>query len=255
MKPFKANGKLITPENPDDVVSLMQMGSNYVKKKSTLKPSLKVLKTLEKAGVDEETLNFLIDVKNKNPEAIKKLLKDAEIDPMELDIDSLNYKPSNNIVSESEAIFDDTVSEIQDSPKFEVTKEIVTKVWDKESRKKIADNPTLLLQLHEEVEMDRFDKVQAIVDRERLFGRLNGVSDIDAYIHVVKNLTSKEVAEPVKTVATDKVIKKPVDNTISKKAAQPISKKSETKSVKYSDEDILNMDDSDFLKLQGKQLY
>lgn len=254
MKPFKANGKVITPESPEDVISLMQMGSNYVKKMSVLKPSLKVMKTLEKEGIDENQLNFLIDIKNKNPEAIKKLIKDAELDPIDIDLDTLDYKPSNKVMSDSEAVFDDVVSEIQDSPKFNVTKEIVTKLWDKESRKKIADNPELLKGLHEEVEYDRFEKIQAIVDRERLFGRLDGVSDIDAYVMTVRKVIADE-APKTDNKPTDSIIKKPVDKTINKKAAQPTSKKASTTSVKYTDDQILSMSDEEFLRLSNKNLY
>jgi len=45
--PFKANGVDMQVKDPDDVVRLMQMGANYQKKMSQLKPNLKLIKLLE----------------------------------------------------------------------------------------------------------------------------------------------------------------------------------------------------------------
>lgn len=258
MKPFKANGKMITPESKEDVISLMQMGANYVKKMATIKPALKVLSSLEKNGIDEEELNYLIDIKNKNPEAIKKLLKDSKLDMYEFDPEKdIDYKPSNNLATEEEAIFNQTVKEIQDSPHFDTTKKIVTQVWDKGSREKLLKNPDLLVGLHQEIEMERFDKVQSIVDRERTFGRLQGMSDLDAYMTVVNKLVQEEAnnvpiskpkQEPVQVTQT-------VAKTVDKSKAKPSPSKASPSKVKYTDEDILNMSDEDFRKLERKKLY
>ena len=86
LAPFKANGKDIQVTSVDEALTLMQMGANYNKKMAALKPNLKVLKLLDTHGLlDENELNFLIDLKEKNPKAIMKLVKDSGIDPMEMD--------------------------------------------------------------------------------------------------------------------------------------------------------------------------
>lgn len=258
MKPFKANGKMITPESKEDVVSLMQMGANYVKKMATIKPALKVLSSLEKNGIDEEELNYLIDIKNKNPEAIKKLLKDSKIDMYEFDPEKdIDYKPSNNLATEEEAIFNQTVKEIQDSPHFDTTRKIVTQVWDRDSREKLLKSPELLVGLHQEIEMERFDKVQSIVDRERTFGRLQGISDLDAYMTVVNNLVREESNNtPVsKPKQEPEQVTKIVSKTVDKSKAKPSPSKASPSKVKYTDEDVLNMSDEDFQKLERKKLY
>jgi hypothetical protein len=258
MKPFKANGKMITPESKEDVISLMQMGANYVKKMATIKPALKVLSSLEKNNIDEEELNYLIDIKNKNPEAIKKLLKDSKLDMYEFDPEKdIDYKPSNNLATEEEAIFNQTVKEIQDSPHFDTTKRIVTQVWDKGSREKLLKNPDLLVGLHQEIEMERFDKVQSIVDRERTFGRLQGMSDLDAYMVVVNKLVQEETnSTPVSKPKQEPVqVTQTVTKTVDKSKAKPSPSKASPSKVKYTDEDILNMSDEDFQKLERKKLY
>lgn len=254
MKPFKANGKMITPESEEDVVSLMQMGANYVKKMATIKPALKAISSLEKNNIDDDELNYLIDLKNKKPEAIKKFIKDANIDPTEIDLEEdIDYKPSNNLATEEEAIFNDAIKEIQDSEYFDQTKKIVTEMWDSESKERLLKNPDLLKKLNEELELERFDKVQSIVDRERVFGRLNGVSDLDAYIMTVSKLT-QESTDKAETPKTEKKVT-PVNKTGNKKAAKPSPTKQKPKSVKYTDDEILNMSDEAFLNLEKKKLY
>jgi hypothetical protein len=261
MQPFKANGRMIQPTSVDDVIRLMQMGANYNKKMHKMKPGLKVLKTLENAGIAEDELNFLIDIKNKNPEAIKKLLKDSNIDPIEMDIEEVNYHPSNYMVDDGEIEFEQVVDEIKESEKFEKTKQIVMDVWDEESRVKIVSNPVLLRKLHEEVEMDRFDKVQAIIDRERILGRLDGISDLDAYVQIVTNMQREEANRTTGNTkpTTNPVKTKPSTNTASasKKAAQPVSAtaKKPSKKVKYTDEEILAMSDEEFKRVFKDDLY
>ena len=61
-KPFKANGKDITPRTVEDVVQLMQMGANYTKKMQLMAPLKKAAESLSRADIKEDDLNFLIDV-------------------------------------------------------------------------------------------------------------------------------------------------------------------------------------------------
>ena len=257
MKPFKANGKMITPESEDDVVHLMQMGANYVKKMATIKPALKVLSSLEKNNIDENELNYLIDLKNKNKDAVKKFMKESDIDWTEYDeTEKVDYTPSNNLATDEEAMFNQTIKDIQDSPHFDTTKKIVTETWDKESKEKILKDPELLVRLHEEVELDRFDKVQSIVEKERVFGRLKGISDLDAYVQVVSKLAQEEKTPPATPEPPqEKKTVKPVNKTVNKKSAQPSPKKTKESSVKLTDDEILDMSDEAFLKLERKKLY
>jgi hypothetical protein len=254
MKPFKANGKMITPQSPEDVITLMQMGANYNKKMRSLKAGLKVLKTLEKNEIDPDTLNFLIDIKNKKPEAIKKLLHDAKIDPMELDLPEegkdINYNPTDHSASEVEVEFANVLDDIKDSPEFPTTQKIVTDIWDEPSRLEIYQNPKLLKLLHEEVELGRFEKVQKIIDSERALGKLEGVSDLQAYIAIVKQLVANEGQQQTqsKPKAQTKPKPKPTGNKEAAKPTRQTKPKQEKKASQYTPEEILEMDDEEFMK-------
>ena len=252
-KPFKANGKEITPRNVDDVINLMQMGANYTKKMQVIAPMKKVIESLNKAEIDEKNLNFLIDVYKGDKEAIKKLLKKHSVDPIELDLDETNYVPKNNIVSDEDVEFSDVLDDIRDSlPKIQ---DIINSKWDKNSKDKLLSDPKLLRALHEEIQYGRFDKIQAQVEMEKMFGRYRGVSDLDAYIDIVTKAVQKESQqhqpEPkVETKPEPKVTHKIPDKT----KAAPTKTKSTTKSS-LTAKDILSMSEEDFNKLNIDDLY
>lgn len=181
--PFKANGRDITIKSAEDAISLMQMGANYNKKMAALKPNLKLLKLLEKNELlDEAKLSYLIDLDKKNPEAINKLVKDSGLDPMDFDAEKASgYKPKTYTVDEREMELDTILGDIKDTPSYTRTLEVVGNKWDGASRQVIADTPQLLKVIHGHIANGVYDIIAAQVEQDRTFGRLDGLTDIEAY--------------------------------------------------------------------------
>ena len=251
-KPFKANGKEITPKSVDDVISLMQMGANYTKKMQLMAPMKKAVESLNKAQINEEDLNFLIDVHNGDKEAIKKLLAKHEVDPIELDMENTNYVPKNNIASDDDVEYSDVLEDIQPSlPKIQ---EILTKQWDAKSKSELLKNPQLMRALHEEIEMGRFDDVQAQLEIEKTFGRYKGKSDIEAYIDLVSRLVAEQQSKA--TVETRKPTQdnKPTKPVPDKTKAAPVRTKQTNHVSTLTAEDILSMPEEEFNKLTMRDL-
>lgn len=186
LTPFKANGKDIAVDSVDDAIALMQMGANYNKKMAALKPNLKLMKLLENNGLlNEEKLSFLIDLEKKSPEAISKLVKDSGLDPLDLDADKASgYKPQTYTVDDREMELDTVLDELQSSPSYNRTLDIVSNKWDGPSKQVIAGSPQLLRVINDHVQSGIYDTILKEMDRERVFGRLNGLSDIEAYRQV-----------------------------------------------------------------------
>jgi hypothetical protein len=193
LAPFKANGRDIAVKSVDDAIALMQMGANYNKKMAALKPNLKLMKLLENNGLlSEDKIGFLIDLEKKNPAAINKLVKDSGIDPMDLDAEKASgYKQTAYTVDDREIELDTVLDEIQGSPSYNRTLEIVSTKWDAASKQVIAGNPQLLKVINGHVDSGIYDLISREVEGERLFGRLNGLSDIEAYRQVGDALHAK----------------------------------------------------------------
>lgn len=249
-KPFKANGKEITPRSIDDVISLMQMGANYTKKMQVMAPMRKIVESLNNAKINEEDLNFLIDLHKGDKEAIKKLLNKHSVDPLSLDMEETNYVPKQNIISDKDVEFANTLEDVEGSvPKIT---EIVNKLWDSDSKNKILNDPRLIRALHEEIQMGRFDEAQSRLEYARTFGRYKGVSDLEAYIDIVTkmeeqskldNLTKQQVNTPKED--------KPIPD---KTKAAPTRAKPNVKSSKMTLDELFGMSDEEFNKLDIRNI-
>jgi len=183
MAPFKAAKRQIKPDSPEDMRRLAQMGADYSRKMEAMKPYQRVIKTLEKNGLlDIEKVNFLIDLEKKNPEAIKKFLRDNDIDPMRMDLESdTEYKPTDHMIGDKELELDAVLDEIRDTPPFTRTVKTITEDWDSASKQVLMGNPSIIKDINEHIGNGMFDQVIAQMEHERTFGRLKGLSDLEAY--------------------------------------------------------------------------
>ena len=253
-KPFKANGKDITPRTVEDVVQLMQMGANYTKKMQLMAPLKKAAESLSRADIKEDDLNFLIDVHKGDKEAIKKLLTKHNVDPMELDLDSTNYVPKNNIVSDEDVEYSNILDDIRDSlPKIQ---EIMTSTWDTKSKEALLKDPNLMRALHEEIAIGRFDNVQAQLEIEKTFGRYKGKSDVEAYIDLVTKLAAKEQSnhQPDGTNKPTPKADVPTKPIPDKTKAAPIRTKATNQGSTLTAKDIFSMSEDQFAKLSIRDL-
>ena len=261
LAPFKANGREIQVKSVDDAVALMQMGANYNKRMAALKPNLKMLKLLENNGLlSEEKISYLIDLEKKNPAAINKLVKDSGLDPMDLDAEKAGeYKPKIHSVDDREIDLDTVLDEIQDSPTYTQTLEIVSKKWDGASKQTVASTPQLLKVINDHVANGIYGLINQEVERERMFGRLNGLSDIEAYRkvgdainarggfnHLVSN-QAKPNQEPVVVQPKPKALAD--DKLNEKRRAASSTKPANVSTAAAADFNPLALSDEEFSKL------
>lgn len=184
MAPFKANGREFTLKSPEEAIRLMQMGAGYGRKLQNLQPALKTLKMLEKADLlDEKKLSFLIDINNKNPDAIKKLIADSGIDPLELNIgDNVSYTPKDHSVSDKEMGLSGAMTDLQEQEGGQETLVAINREWDQESKALLWDQPQLLSIFHEQRVNGIYAQVTAEIDRQKVLGKIpHNTPFIEAY--------------------------------------------------------------------------
>lgn len=261
LAPFKANGRDMQIDSVDEARTLMQMGANYNKKMAGLKPHLRIVKMLENHNLlDEEKLNYLIDIDKKNPQAIQKMISDSGIDPLDLNDDSAEeYKPQSYRVDDKSMALDEALSAIRDSNAYQTTVGIVSEKWDERSREVIIDNPQVIGLINSHVENGIYEKIQTEIDKQRMFGRLTGLSDLEAYKQVGDEIQARggftdptgqqeapakaneQEEPPVPTKADPKIIER-------KRAAAP-TRSAPSGSKKPAEFNPLNMSDEEFEKV------
>ncbi|MGL4252876.1 MAG: hypothetical protein ACRCR2_02285 [Fusobacteriaceae bacterium] len=258
--PIKANGKEITVDTPEDAVRLMQMGMNYSKKMEQLKPVQKVIAMLENNDMlDESKLSYAIDLLNKNPQAISKLIADSELNTFDLDEEEgKKYKPTNHSVSEQDLALDNALKEISDTPTYSRTVTVLGKEWDSASRDIVKNNPAVIGLINEHIASGIFDAVQQEVEKRKMLGSLpQGISDIEAYKFVGDALYANQPAQsaPVTGQRSENgnapvkaPIKKPSRETVVRQKKAASTPRAGRNSVSRQMEDVFSMSDDDFMK-------
>ncbi len=259
-EPFKANGIDMQVKDPEDMIRLMQMGANYQKKMAQLKPNLKIVSMLEKNGLlDEAKLNNLIDLSKKDLKAITKLIKESDLDPLDIDKDApSDYKPTNYSVTDKEYNLDTVLNDIKDTPTFDKTINVLTKQWDDNSKTAISDNPEIIEIINGHMGNGVFDAVNKVLQQEKALGKLVGISDVDAYQQIAQNLSKsgvlrnngnskgKKEESAVSSETTEKSQAAAEALNKKRKAVAPVKQTTAKKSV--SDDNYLALSDEEFMK-------
>ncbi len=280
MKPFKANGKTVQARTPEEAIRLMQMGAGHIKYQTQVRPLLAQVKTLENANIDNDALNFLVELHNKNPDAIKKLVRDANIDPFDIDVDEASkaadkdYRPKNYLATEEQVTLDETLMEVQSSTEGTELLKSVKNEWDSTSRKSVLDDPRILTVLTEQKQSGVYNLITAEIDRMRTLGELSNVPFINAYYQVgakmqeqgaFNNLTSDSAdltkqtpapttvtPQPSKIIATKAATPKQSNSSAAVKAIAPVKT---VVTPKADLSNVMNMSDEEFAKIEGLEKF
>lgn len=191
---FRANNRDVQVDNPEDIRKLMQLGMNYQKKIGQIKPHLRVVKSLEQAGLlEDDKINELIDLAQNKPEAIASLLKKGDINTYDLpDIEETPYQPENHIMSEEQYVLDEIITDLSER---ESGKQVLGSItsWDDNSKSELYENPQLLNELADQVESGLYQDTMAIIERDRALGKVpEDLSTIEAYNIVATQLLNQE---------------------------------------------------------------
>lgn len=257
-KPFKANGREIQITNPDDMISLMQKGTDYVKKMTELKPLKQLNALLNQHGITQEDLGLLIELKQKKPEAIAKVVKDSGLDVYGLDVDEAEkYVPATPQAPQTNDALEATIEELKlTSPVFQQTIQLVGNQWDEASRSKVAEHPQLLRIIDAQMADGTFAKIDSVVQYERALGRLVGLSDLEAYVEIERRL-QQAGSQPAPVVAA---AQQPLKPAVTQQQQQVNNQRKSAAPPRVVKETVVNqpinspaLSDDEFLKQLASQ--
>jgi hypothetical protein len=206
--------------------------------------------------LDEGKLHNLIDLANKDPKAIAKLIKESGLDPLDIDTEGAkDYQPKNHSVGDKEFALDSVLEDLKDSPTFTKTIDVLTKEWDPKSKTAVADTPEIITIIDSHMSNGVYDKVNAVMQQEKALGKLTGVSDLDAYMQITEHLERTGILKMAgsqgvnpSTVSSELEAKKLAEEAQRNKereAAAPVKHAATKEKAKTA---FLNLSDADFLK-------
>jgi hypothetical protein len=192
---IKASGIERTVRDPEHLKTLVRIGFSANENNRRIKPYLKQLKSLEQAGVslEDDNLNFLVDVMNGNKDAIKELVKNKlnmEEDELQSwydeDADQKDYVPNDHVMTDSRFQLEEILDEIKTTDTYSKTVDFITSV-DDDGKVLISENPSLVKLLNDDMQSGSFQKAidEAYFRMDR--GLLPKQSILQSYIQVMQD--------------------------------------------------------------------
>lgn len=269
---FKANGREFTITDPADVISLMQKGLNYNQKMAGIKPFYALIEVLKEHGLtDAASIGYLVDLKNKKPEAIAKLVQDSKIDTYDLNEEKANaYVPTQIDMSPQRQEIAAIEQEFGDDADFSSVLTDVT-TWDVNARAALQENPALIRMLIDHKKKGIYDQVMAKVQHDIAMGQ--PVTNILSYydntgraMFAAAQQNQGEAQAQQQAIQQQQHREPPVVKQIkqkqekleaAKKAAsmtRTTRKQAAESKPKYTEDDIFNMSAEELAKVNPKYL-
>ncbi len=245
MGPVKVGGKEFTVKSIDDAKKLLGMGFSFSDNMRGVKPLRAVGKTLEDAGiikdgvVDEAALTRLIDINNGDTNALAQLMKERDLDPLDMSTEDINYTPMTTMATEQSVDIQSIEKELVSRGTVDTVISELDKL-DSKSKVFFNESPDNLLKLEEDITSGVYKTIMDTVKYEKSLGRLSGTSDMEAYIQ----LASQQEEATATTVAPNSP--KP---SVKKRKAAAITKRAPAKKTIHKVPDYVGMSDEDFEKL------
>ena len=202
---FKAGGKEVKVNTPEEAMQLMQMGVGFHQNSAKLAQHRRIIETLkEHELLDESRINELIDISKKNPEAIAALVQSAGLEPHQLvpSGDAQPYTPGNHVLPDAQLQFRTSVEDIREQGGTEFLTH-VAQDWDVTSRAEIFKDPAALPMLYGHKQAGIYDQISSEVDRRKVFDpSMANLPFIHAYLAVGRDMHEKGFLAPQQTEPT-----------------------------------------------------
>jgi len=192
---IKAAGVDRTVRDPEHLKTLVRIGLGANENNRKIKPYLKQLKSLEQAGVslEDDNLNFLVDVMSGNKDALKELVKNKfKIDEDELqswydeEENGQAYIANDHVISDSRFQLQEILEDIKTTPTYDQTVNFLSSI-DDDGKALISREPGLVNLLNDDMQSGVFQKALDEAHFRMDRGLLPKQSILQSYIAVMQD--------------------------------------------------------------------
>jgi hypothetical protein len=174
---FVANGKKVKGfTDPQKIIKSQQMAAGFSDKMASFSKYKPFMNAIKDHGFLEnpDKFNLAINLIEGDKEAIKKHIKDLNIDPFEFDMENIDYKGKNQIASNIEIAYEEVLETAKANNIDREVQDVITKEWDDQSVIELLEDPQSSADLIEHIKTGAYDLVQdKILDKKRI--DVNGV--------------------------------------------------------------------------------
>jgi len=193
---FVANGKKVKAfTDPDKILQSQQMSYGFGPKMAAIKEYRPFLTTLKERGflADPEKFNFAMDLLDGDQEALKKHMQTLNVDPIDLDMDSVSYSSKNHLTSREALVLEDTIELARNYGVEDKLRATIGKDWDTESFNEFLTVPEVRKDLLDHMATGAFDLVQDRIAEMKTLdvsGEFTSMKATDQYRQAVQSLTA-----------------------------------------------------------------
>lgn len=194
---FIANGKKVKGfTDPKKIIQSQQMAYGYSDKMAAFKKYRPLMGPMKDRGMleDPEKFNLMMDLYDGNVEAIKSHIKKLEIDPIDLDMDTIAYKGKNHVTSPIEIALNDVMDNAANSGVKDQIERVVREQWDPDSVVELLNNPTASADIVEHMSTGVFEAVQDRINEKKLtdvVGTFDAKPSIQQYREALAELNTE----------------------------------------------------------------
>ena len=144
----------------------------------------------------------MIDVLRGDKQAIAEVIKRTGVDALDIDTENSRYEPKSYGRDEVTLDIQDVISEISSDKEYEITQRILSKEWDDKSFAEFTKNPEMIKALHIDVKSGKFEQVQPIAEKLKVFDRARK-TDLEYYLDAARELSDNEYADTQRQAAIE----------------------------------------------------
>ena len=188
-QPLRADGKEYPIESMQELYTLASKGINADRKWTESAEGRKYSSTMKKHGLTMDDISLLVDIKQGDPGAIANLLKQHDIDPLDIDVDALDgaYQKKDHSTGDFELALDEVVERVKVKPRYQESVNLIMDTWDEASKDKFYEKPEILELLNNDMQVDAngfsmYDKVAPVAEKMKALETGPRKSDLDYYM-------------------------------------------------------------------------
>ena len=221
---FVVNGKKVKGfADPQKIIQSQQMAGGFSEKMAGFKQYRPFMAPLKDRGMldDQAKFDLAMNLVDGDKEAIKQHLQSLGIDPIDLDMDKINYAGKSNVASNESIIIEDVMERAKGAGIEDRVRNVIGKEWDAESFQEFVSNDAVRNDLLTHMESGAYDNVQdkmAEMSRLDYSGAFGAMNTIGKYRAAVVELQKESSNSPQRKVVEKAPIRKPVVKKASVKA-------------------------------------
>ncbi len=206
---FTVNGKKTHGfKDPKKIIQAQQMAGGFSDKMAGFKKYRPYMAPLQERGMLEDTDKFNLAMKliDGDPEAIKQHLKNLEIDPLDIEMDEINYVNQNTLASQEQLVLEDSLETAKAAGFEDEVRQVIGKDWDQDSFNEYLHDGQIRADLLDHIQSGAYGYVQERIQefkRLDVNGTFSSMNTLDQYRAAAKDIQQELSVNEASRIASE----------------------------------------------------